>query len=230
MIIPKEKSLSFQRWEIGSLDKKPTSPIAEVMEAASLPTLTPEFPQQEPPQLPSTEEIEKIYEEARQSGYAAGFSEGKAAHEATLTESELIHSSHFSALIENLQDALSSIDQTVADQLLLLAVEIAGQVCRSNIAVKKDVLLPIIREAITALPLHHAHLVLRLNPADAENVREYLGEQFAQNGTKIIEDNTITTGGCQLQAGASEVDASIETRWKRVLEAIGTEPQAWLTN
>ena len=65
MIIPKEKSLSFQRWEIGSLDKKPTSPIAEVMEVASPPTLTPEFPQQEPPQLPSTEEIEKIYEEVK---------------------------------------------------------------------------------------------------------------------------------------------------------------------
>jgi flagellar assembly protein FliH len=31
-----------------------------------------------------------------------------------------------------------------------------------------------------------------------------------------------------LLAGASEVDATIETRWKRVLEAIGTEPQEWL--
>ena len=61
-------------------------------------------------------------------------------------------------------------------------------------------------------------------------MRQHLGEQFAQTGTQIIEDNTITPGGCQLLAGASEVDASIETRWKRVLEAIGTEPQAWLTS
>jgi flagellar assembly protein FliH len=32
-----------------------------------------------------------------------------------------------------------------------------------------------------------------------------------------------------LQAGTSEVDATIETRWKRVLESIGAEPQEWLT-
>lgn len=230
MIIPKEQSVSFQRWEVASLNTKQPQSSTEATAIPSPVPLVQEIPLQELPRLPTQEEIELIYEEARQQGHAAGFAEGKAEHEAIIAKSETAHSEHFSALIENLKIALSSIDQTVADQLLLLAIEIAGQVCRSNIAVKKDVLLPIIREAITALPLHHAHLVLRLNPQDAENVREYLGEQFAQNGTKIIEDQTITPGGCQLQAGASEVDASIETRWKRVLEAIGTEPQTWLTN
>jgi flagellar assembly protein FliH len=230
LIIPKEQSVSFQRWEVASLNTKQLQPTTEAKVAPSPAPLAQETHLQELPQLPTQEEIELIYEEARQQGHAAGFAEGKAEHEAIIAKSEVAHFEHFSALIENLQSALSTIDQTVADQLLLLAIEIAGQVCRSNIAVKKDVLLPIIREAITALPLHHAHLVLRLNPQDAENVREHLGEQFLQNGTKIIEDNTITVGGCQLQAGASEVDASIETRWKRVLEAIGTEPQTWLTS
>lgn len=230
MIIPKEQSVSFQRWELASLNAKQLQPTTEATPTPSPTPLMQETPLQESPRFPTQEEIELIYEEARQQGHAAGFAEGKAEHEAITAQSEVTHSEHFSALIESLQNALSSIDQTVADQLLLLAIEIAGQVCRSNIEVKKDVLLPIIREAITALPLHHAHLVLRLNPLDAENVREYLGEQFAQNGTKIVEDQMISPGGCQLQAGASEVDASIETRWKRVLEAIGTEPQTWLTS
>lgn len=231
MVIPKEQSVSFQRWEFASLDK---NPIQATVETAAAPApaqpLQSHQPAEETLKLPTAEEIEQIYETARETGYAAGFAEAKAAHEATLAQSETARAEHFSTLIENLQNALSSIDQTVADQLLSLAIEIAGQVCRSNITVKNDVLLPIIREAITALPLHHAHLVLRLNPTDAENVREHLGEQFAQNGTKIIEDKTITAGGCVLQAGSSEVDASIETRWKRVLESIGTEPQAWLTS
>jgi flagellar assembly protein FliH len=33
-----------------------------------------------------------------------------------------------------------------------------------------------------------------------------------------------------LRAGNSEIDAMLETRWKRVLEAIGTEPREWLSN
>ena len=67
----------------------------------------------------------------------------------------------------------------------------------------------------------------RLNPVDAENIRTQLTEQFAQTSTRIVEDREITPGGCMLQAGPSEVDATIETRWKRVLEAIGTEPVSY---
>lgn len=236
MVIPKEQSHGFQRWEVASLNKNqaPSAPPSTEPASAATSTDTPptgdEALQQTTPQLPTAEDIERIYEEARQSGYEAGIAEGKAEHEAAAAQTDEAQFAHFAALIKNLQDELTSIDQTVADQLLLLAIEIAGQVCRTSISVKEDYLLPIIREAITTLPIHHAHLTLRLNPTDAHNVRQHLGEQFSQTGTQIIEDNTITAGGCQLLAGASEVDATIETRWKRVLEAIGTEPQAWLKN
>lgn len=230
MVIPKEKSFGFQRWEIGSLEKKQPKSAIKPTDTPPATPLAEAAPEQVLLQLPTAEDIERIYEEARLSGYTAGFAEGKAEHEATATQADQAQSEHFAALINNLQNALLAIDQSVADQLLALAIEIAGQVCRSSISVKQDLLLPIIREAIATLPLHHAHLTLRLNPVDAKNVRDHLGEQFAQTGTQIIEDHAITAGGCQLQAGASEIDASIETRWKRVLEAIGTEPQAWLTS
>jgi len=89
-------------------------------------------------------------------------------------------------------------------------------------------LLPVIREAISALPIHHAHIALHLNPVDAPHIRNRIGEQFNQTGGQIIEDAEITVGGCLVKAGASEVDATTETRWKRVLEAIGVDPQDWL--
>ena len=57
--------------------------------------------------------------------------------------------------------------------------------------------------------------------------RLHLGEQLAHNGWRIIEDGNITAGGCRVEAGASEVDATLETRWRRVLDAIGTSGE-WL--
>jgi flagellar assembly protein FliH len=36
-------------------------------------------------------------------------------------------------------------------------------------------------------------------------------------------------GGCRVELGASEVDATLETRWRRVLESIGVS-QEWLSN
>jgi flagellar assembly protein FliH len=227
MIIPKDKSHNFQRWEFASLDTKVANQIPKADEATSAPS-TIEPPAEQPPVLPTAEQVVQLYEEARQQGFEAGLIEGKAAFDENAGKALEQEASQLGQLIENFKKSLSQLDQGVADQLLKLSIEIASQVCRCSIAVQDDYLLPIIREAIAILPLHHAHLTLRLNPADAANVRLHLGEPFSQTGTQIIEDNTIAVGGCQLTAGASEVDATIETRWKRVLEAIGTEPTPWL--
>jgi len=230
-IIPKEKQASFQRWQLSSFDQPkpaPASPPApQITSETSIEPPVEEIPQFS---LPTAEDIERIHEEARNTGYQDGYEEGRktaeqACHETARTEAE-----RFFKLTDSLQKALDELDQNVAEQLLALATEVAAQVIRSSISVKTDLLLPIIREAITALPVHHTHLSLRLNPLDAELVRPLLGEQLAQSGAQIIEDSEISPGGCQVRAGSSEVDATIETRWKRVLEAIGTEPQAWLNN
>jgi flagellar assembly protein FliH len=114
--------------------------------------------------------------------------------------------------------------------VLDLALEVASQVIRSTITAKNETLLPVIREAITALPLHHGNVMLHLNPTDASMVREQIGEQLAQTGTKIVDDTEITIGGCLIKAGTSEIDATLETRWKRVIEAIGSEPREWLSS
>nr|MBL8412050.1 flagellar assembly protein FliH [Dechloromonas sp.] len=234
MIIPKEKLVSVQKWQVGSFDKKSAAPAAAHNAPAVEIPATEHEPQPEPappvniPRLPTAEEIERIYEEARASGYAAGLAEGQAAAMQQAGEVQEARAQQFAALIANLEQALDNVDQSVAEQLLGLALEVAAQVTRGAIAVKNDLLLPVIREAVATLPLHHSHIILRMHPSDAVHVRELLGEEFSQMGTQILEDAGISPGGCLLQAGSSEVDATMETRWRRVLETIGTEPREWL--
>lgn len=230
MVIPKEELTNVQRWQVGSFETKrtletPSAPPENSPEAESVPE-----PAAQPFNLPTAEDIERMHEEARASGYQAGLAEGRAAGEQQVREAATEQARQLLSLIENLKASIIGLEQSVADQLLALAIEIAAQVTRSAINVKPDILLPLIREAISALPLHHAHIVLRLSPQDIESVRGAMGEQLSQLGAQLIEDSAVSPGGCLLLAGASEVDATIETRWKRVLEAIGTEPQEWLTS
>lgn len=223
--IPKEHLEHYQRWQFGSFD--------ESQPAAPAPAPQPAEPEAPPPpaqecdapageivtgiNLPTAEDIERIHNEAREAGYAEGHQAGyEAGLAATRAETERI-----AALAANLQQALLSVDQTIADDVLALAIELAGQVLRRNIESDPDYLLPIVREALAALPLHHGHVSLHTNPADAEQLRQHLGNQFSQAGWHIVEDPQIEIGGCFLKAGSSEVDATLETRWKRVLEAIG---------
>ena len=223
-IIPKEQLADCKPWQLGSFDRKPAiketppPPPVVVAEAENLPTHG----------LPTAEEIERMHEEAHASGYQTGFEEGRLAGEQAGREAAQIEVERIAALADNFQAALTGLDQQVADQLLALALEVASQMSRGVIKANPEALLPAIREALALLPIHHTHLTLHLNPADAQHVRTRIGEQLAQTGGQIVEDADIAAGGCLVKAGASEVDATVDTRWKRILETIGANPQTWL--
>lgn len=225
--IPKEKLTAYQRWEIAAFDERPEedtpaaeSPAGAVPEAPRELAPEPESMAAEPAVvMPTAEELERVYQEAHASGYAAGHEEGIRAVQAV--------SERFAALTDGLSRGLAEIEQQVAEQLLALAIEIASQVVRQSLHIRPELLLPVVREALTTLHLHHGQPLLFVNPDDAALVRSHLGEQLAHSSWRIVEDRTLTAGGCRLQLGASEVDATLETRWRRVIEAIGVN-QEWL--
>jgi flagellar assembly protein FliH len=37
----------------------------------------------------------------------------------------------------------------------------------------------------------------------------------------VVEDSQMARGGCRLETAQSEIDATLENRWKRVLESLG---------
>lgn len=227
--IPKEKMTAYQRWEVAAFDEEqraavspPPSaepPVAEQpfnvpVESASVPQ------EQEPPVvLPTAEDIERMHQEAHAAGHAAGFAEGMVAGKAAAAK--------IAALMDSLQQALEAIDQGVADQLLALAIEIANQVLRQSLRVQPELLLPVVREAVTVLHPHHGQPLLFVHPDDAALVRSQLGDQLAHSNWRIVEDKALSAGGCRVELGASEVDATLETRWRRVTESIGAS-QEWL--
>jgi len=210
--IPKEKLTAYQRWELAAFDEAEKA-------AANAETASPAPEDESVIALPTAEEIERIHSEAHASGYTAGLEEGRAE---ARTEAARI-----TALHDHLRTQLQEMDQEISEQLLAVAIEIAGQVLRQSLRIKPELLLPVVREAITTLPLHHGHPTLFLNPDDAGLVRQHMGDQLNHNGWRIFEDATIDRGGCRIESGASEVDATLQTRWRRVLEAIGTEA-GWL--
>jgi flagellar assembly protein FliH len=235
--IPREKLTAYQRWELAAFDEEEeTAESPEEAEAQPDPPEAPEpeeAPEQIPLVLPTAAEIERMHDEARQQGYTEGHAEGHlAGHEAGraegLEEAREI-AARFREILENLEQGVAGIEQQIADQLLATALEIAGQVLRQSLKLKPELLLPIVREALAAQQPDSGTLALRSHPDDAALIRAQMGEQLAHNHWRIIEDPSLTRGGCRVELGASEVDATLETRWKRVLETIGVKSD-WLEN
>ncbi|MBY0578133.1 MAG: flagellar assembly protein FliH [Burkholderiales bacterium] len=204
--IPKEKLSAYQRWELDSLD--------EDSKSAGI-------------TFPTAQEIEHIHQSAQQEGYSAGHQQGYAEgyRQGMANANEKVE--HIQLLLSNLSHALQNLDQEIAQDLLSLALAIAKQVLYQAVAVKPDLLLSIVREAISQLPSFNQHAHLALNPLDAILVKEHMGDQLEHTGWKIIEDQRIERGGCQIETTTSEVDASLSNRWQRVVSAIA-QNNDWL--
>ena len=219
--IPKENLTAYERWELAAFDEAEQAAARAAKEKQTRAEAAAKAPPPEEPQvaLPTAAEIEQMHIQAHQQGYAEVYAEGMAAAQA---KAEKIDS-----LMTQLQQGLSALDQQIADQLLATAVEIANQMLRQSLKIKPELLIPVVREAIATLNAHSGHPVLFAHPDDAELIRDQLGDQLSHNSWRIIEDATLTPGGCRVELGSSEVDATVETRWRRVLESIGIS-QDWL--
>lgn len=208
---------AWERWELGSFDAaaKPKKSKAQQQKAAE------EVPAVK---LPTAEEVEQIYQQARddglkkgqEDGYQAGFKEGQ--------KKALGEAQRLAKAAGKLDQALGALDGTVADELLTLAVELAREVVRKEITARPEVLLDVVREALAQLP--HQHAAIYLHPDDASLLRSYLGDQLTHAGHRIHEDFKLTRGDCVLEAGGSQVDATVAMRWRRVVEALGIDA-AW---
>lgn len=229
-VIPKEQLAAYQRWQVGSFGEAP-KPTVPVPPAASSPSpdagMDPGIPSEMPLALPTAEQIESIHEQARNEGFQAGYDEGRQAAEAEIKKEIQRESRRISDLLTHFRESVAALDQVVAEQTLDLALEVASLVVGSTVKAQPELLIPIIREALQALPVNHSALGIHVHPGDLDLLREHVAELAAQANFQLIPDSSVTPGGCLIKAGQSEIDAQLETRWKRVLEAIGADAERW---
>lgn len=210
---------AWERWELASFDagQPPKKPAASSAAANGQPDLS-------GVKLPTAQEIEQIHQQAhdegfrkgKEDGYQAGFTEGQA--------KALAEAQRFTQVAAKLERGLGELDATVADDLLALAMEIAREVIRQEISARPETLLAVVREALAQLP--HQHAAIYLHPDDASLLRSYMGDPLTHAGHRIHEDFKLARGDCILEAGGTQVDASVAMRWRRVLEGLGIA-SAW---
>lgn len=217
-VIPKEKLTAYQRWELNSFDPAPAAapppqePVREP-EPPPPPVAATETLAEAMPHLsfPTVEELEAIHQEAHKGGYDAGYEEGTAR---ARMEALRLHT-----LAESLEEAMGQLDQRIADDLVSFALELARRMVSQALQVQPDLVLATVREALQQL--FHGHATIHVHPEDAGLVKAFLAEQAGHVGHRVFEDEAIARGGCRVEAAGSQVDATMETRWRRIVETLG---------
>lgn len=241
MALPKEQQSAYQRWEMASFgDDRPSTLARRAAEAAAAappadatPALPPGF------NLPSVEELEAMREAARQEGYAQGLEEGRAqGHQEGraqgYAEGAEAGQREAAAELEQVRqvaasfgDAIAQADETIARDVLDLALRLARGMVRTGFDVRPELILSVVRDAIDQLPVLQQPAVLTLNPQDAELVRHGMAEELTKGGWRIVENGSIARGGCKVETATNQIDAQAAARWNRLTHALGANVE-WL--
>ncbi|MET0982733.1 MAG: flagellar assembly protein FliH [Telluria sp.] len=238
----KDTQGAFKRWEMTSFgDERPSSLAARIQaeeraaaaaRASLAAALVPAAPAIE---LPTAAELEEIREaaraEGREEGYAEGLLEGRttghneafaAGQQETADEMATLR-----AIAATFSNAVAAADETIASDVLDLALHLARSMVRTAFAVRPELIIPIVREAIDYLPVLQAPAVLVLNPDDVEIVRAALADELDKGGWRVVADPQIGRGGCKVDTASNQIDAQASARWARLSHSLGKNVE-WL--
>lgn len=240
---------AFKRWEMTSFgDERPSTLAARIKEkeaeerAASAAAaarahhaqqLAAEQAAAAAPavQLPTAAELEAIREQARAEGHAEGMEEGRAAGHAEAFEAGRIEAAaelqSLRAVAASFSNALTQADESIAADVLDLALHLARSMVRTAFDVRPELIVPIVREAIEYLPVLQQPAVLALNPEDVDIVRASLADELDKGGWRVVADPNIARGGCKVDTASNQIDAQAAARWNRLTHALARNVE-WL--
>ena len=167
-------------------------------------------------------QLEEAEKRAFEEGYAQGRSDGqvcgKKEIEPTLKK--------FEQALAELYLLKQNISVLAEKEAVDLSMAIAKKIVGNEIAVNKDVISHVVKEALQKVR-GHENIKIKLNPDEIQIVKESNNElkniANCVEDIKIIGDHTISPGGCIIETNIGDIDARIEKQFKVVEEAFKTE-------
>lgn len=172
------------------------------------------------------ESLRRTLKDAEARGYEAGMARARAETGTRLAALEE-RAKRLDAVLGLLARPLAQLDADVESELAQLALAIGKQLARRELRLEPGQVIAILRESLALLPAGAREVRISLHPEDAATVREHLTAPAAERAWTIVEDPTLSRGGCVIHSQASRIDARLEARIAAIsASALGEERAA----
>jgi flagellar assembly protein FliH len=213
LAVPKEQQTAYERWEMSSFaDGSSSIGVSKSKKKEG---------------VASSEAVARIFESVRKEAYAKGMQEGFAVGMAKAREAAHEDKQNFIRLTTAFSEALEKSDEQIADDVLSLALDIAKSMLKVKLNADPATVLPVVMDAIHYLPYVQKPARILVHHDDAQMLREYLAAEISSQHWLIQEDSNVERGGCLVETGANQIDATNAVRWKRISEALAQDNN-WL--
>jgi flagellar assembly protein FliH len=171
----------------------------------------------QPPEAPPTAgDLEQLQKQAYEEGFEEGKKEGfEFGHKEGLAQAkrDIQHyTSHLDKLLTYFEQPLRDLDNQVEKELLSLVIAIVKQLLRREVKSDPNLIVGVVREALSVLPVSSNNVRLLLHPEDAELIREVYALGDNEVGWSLVEDPVINRGGCKVVTETSQIDGTLESR------------------
>jgi len=153
------------------------------------------------------------------------FERGLAEGERRVEESRRQERSLFAGAVRRLDESLASLQQSVEDDVVTLAFQIASKILHESAAACRDQIVTQAKSAVAAIR-ESGVVVIQVHPADAPALEAARAELAAQRDlaltVKIELAATIPRGSCLVHTANRLIDASLDMQLLRLGEALKT--------
>jgi len=172
----------------------------------------------------AAEAIAKVAREQSEArGYEAGMAKAQAEMKDRISKLDS-QMKRLDVLLQFMSRPLQNLDAEVENMLLQLALTVGKQLARRELMVDPTQVIAIIRESLAELPASAREIRVHLHPEDATIVRERLTAPSNERAWSIVEDPTMSRGGCVVRTENSHIDARLESRISTIIaNAFGDE-------
>ena len=213
--IPREELSSFQAWRPGTIDgvdRRKSSQSAPVPE---------------PPAAAPPKDAERLAELARaraagaQEGYQNGYRDGLVALESFKQSLAMQSTTQLAGLMARLEAEFDTLQPRLAQTVARVAVELAQQVLKTELAVQPELVAQVATQALEAMLFSAKHITVAVHPLDQPLVQAAAADALSARGARVVANAALTRGDVLVHADIGTIDARVATRWQQATAHLG---------
>lgn len=150
-----------------------------------------------------------------QAAFEKAQAEAMASFEAELNARMVEVRSELAGSLEKLALLSNDISSHAESELVELALQIAKKVVRREVTIDREIALTLVRVSLAKLN-QRTTAEVHLNPEDLSYIKSRLDSLDFRGAVDLVEDASISHGGCLIHTETGDVDARIESQFDEI--------------